>query len=51
VLRIALLGSVFLAATLSVAQQPAPAPNPLDNVPDKLPFDISYGTPIGLDRA
>ena len=53
VLRIALLGSVLLAATTSYAQQPAPAPppNPLDNVPEKMPFDVPYGTPIGLDRA
>ncbi|HXA36590.1 MAG TPA: heme-binding protein [Steroidobacteraceae bacterium] len=24
---------------------------PLDEVPDKMPFDIPYGTPISLDRA
>jgi uncharacterized protein GlcG (DUF336 family) len=23
----------------------------MDNVPDKMPFDIPYGTPISLDRA
>ena len=53
VLRIALLGSLLLAATMSYAQQPAPTPppNPLDNVPDKMPFDVPYGAPIGLDRA
>jgi glc operon protein GlcG len=53
VLRIALLGSLLLAATTSYAQQPAPAPppNPLDNVPEKIPFDVPYGAPIGLDRA
>jgi glc operon protein GlcG len=53
VLRIALLGSLLLAATTSYAQQPAPTPppNPLDNVPDKMPFDVPYGVPIGLDRA
>lgn len=26
-------------------------PNPLDVIPDKMPFDIPYGAPIGLDRA
>src|SRR5437870_3229298 len=26
-------------------------PNPLDNVPDKMPFDVPYGAPIPLDRA
>ena len=53
VLRIALLGSLLLAATTSYTQQPAPTPppNPLDNVPDKMPFDVPYGAPIGLDRA
>src|ERR1700675_3583832 len=53
VLRIALLGSLLLAATTSYAQQPAPTPppNPLDNVPDKMPFDVPYGAPIGLARA
>lgn len=27
------------------------APNPLDAVPDKMPFDVPYGAPIALDRA
>ncbi|MBV9054828.1 MAG: heme-binding protein, partial [Hyphomicrobiales bacterium] len=26
-------------------------PNPLDVIPDKMPFDIPYGAPIGIDRA
>ena len=42
-----------IAATLAVgvsAQQPA-QPNPRDAVPDKMPNDIPYGTPISLDRA
>jgi glc operon protein GlcG len=47
--------AVFVAAGLvlageSRAQQPA-APNPLDVVPDKMPFDVPYGAPISLDRA
>ena len=29
----------------------AQQPNPLDNVPDKMPNDFPYGTPISLDRA
>lgn len=29
----------------------AQSPNPLDVVPDKLPFDIPYGPPITLDAA
>jgi uncharacterized protein GlcG (DUF336 family) len=36
--------------TLAFAQQP-PAQNPADAVPDKMPFDIPYGTPITLERA
>jgi len=39
-----------IAAASTWAQQPAP-PNPLDAVPEKMPFDIPYGTPISLDRA
>jgi glc operon protein GlcG len=38
-----------LAATAALAQ--APAANPLDTVPEKMPFDIPYGAPISLDRA
>ena len=26
-------------------------PNPLDMIPDKMPFDVPYGAPIGIDRA
>ena len=40
----------LLAAGVSRAQ-PAPAANPLDVVPDKMPFDIPYGAPITLERA
>lgn len=31
-------------------QQPI-APNPLDIVPEKIPFDVPYGPPISLERA
>ena len=41
------LSIVLLAASASHAQQP----NPLDTVPEKMPFDVPYGTPISLDRA
>ena len=34
----------------ALAQQ-APAPNPLDVVPDKMPFDVPYGAPISLEKA
>ena len=38
------------AAGVSRAPQPTEA-NPLDFVPDKIPFDTPYGPPITLDRA
>jgi uncharacterized protein GlcG (DUF336 family) len=31
--------------------QTTPPANPLDNVPEKMPFDVPYGAPISLDRA
>jgi uncharacterized protein GlcG (DUF336 family) len=37
-------------AAASRAVQPT-EPNPLDFVPDKIPFDTPYGPPISLDRA
>lgn len=50
------IAAVCLVAIMSVtgqssAQQPAPAPNPLDVVPDKMPFSNPYGPPITLERA
>jgi glc operon protein GlcG len=38
------------AASVSRALQPTET-NPLDVVPDKMPFDVPYGPPISLDRA
>jgi glc operon protein GlcG len=43
------LGACALASSAVFAQQPTP--NPMDNVPDKMPFDIPYGTPIPLEQA
>jgi len=39
---------VVLAAP-SWAQQPGA--NPMDTVPEKMPFDVPYGAPISLERA
>jgi uncharacterized protein GlcG (DUF336 family) len=39
--------TLLSASTLCSAQQP----NPLDVVPDNMPFDIPYGVSITLDRA
>jgi glc operon protein GlcG len=38
------------AVNTSRAPQP-PETNPLDYVPDKIPFDTPYGPPVSLDRA
>jgi len=46
----ALLATALSGPTPIHAQQ-TPAANPLDTVPDKMPFDIPYGTPISLERA
>jgi len=35
----------------AVAIEARPTPNPLDVVPDQMPFDVPYGLPISLDRA
>ena len=50
ILTLAMVSAAVLGATFSGAQQP-PATNPLDTVPDKMPFDIPYGAPIPLERA
>ncbi len=48
----ALIGAAFFVTAFvggeSRAQQ---APNPLDTIPDKMPFDVPYGAPISLERA
>ena len=33
------------------AEEAAPTPNPLDVIPDKMPFSVPYGPPISLARA
>ena len=43
-------GALALAISASSAQQ-TPAGNPLDAVPEKMPFDVPYGAPIALERA
>jgi len=50
VLIIAMLCAALLGVSPVQAQQSAP-PNPLDTVPEKMLFDIPYGTPISLERA
>ena len=40
-----------LAAAAAPAHADAPPTNPLDAVPEKIPFDVPYGAPIPLARA
>ena len=47
VARIAVPAMLAAFALAAAAQQP----NPMDVVPDKMPNDIPYGTPISLERA
>ncbi len=47
---VAVLAGALLAASPIRAQSP-PVHNPLDTVPDKMPFDVPYGTPISLEHA
>src|ERR1700741_4366433 len=50
---LAVIGWMTLAVPASAQQaaQQALAANPLDAVPEKMPFDIPYGPPITLERA
>src|SRR3984893_7479750 len=49
-LTLALAGAGLCASLPGEAQTP-PAANPLDAIPDNMPFDVPYGAPISLDRA
>ena len=45
------ISCVSLLACADVMAQDAPPANPLDTIPEKMPFDVPYGAPIVLDRA
>jgi glc operon protein GlcG len=48
----AMLAAGFFVVSGAKAQQPAaPAQNPLDVVPEKMPFNVPYGAPISLQKA
>jgi glc operon protein GlcG len=50
--RFAALGAALLSSAGGAQQTAAPAGgNPLDVVPEKMPFDVPYGVPITLERA
>ena len=43
--------AAFVVTLLIVGGSHAQQPNPLDTVPEKMPFDVAYGAPISLERA
>jgi glc operon protein GlcG len=45
------LAATCLCVSFSGYAQTPPAANPLDAVPEAMPFDIPYGPPISLERA
>ena len=47
----ALIVAAFVVSLLVVGGSHAQQTNPLDVVPDKMPFDVAYGAPISLERA
>ncbi len=52
-ITIAMLGTILAGASAMAQQQPAApaAGNPLDTVPDAMPFNVPYGPPISAERA
>jgi glc operon protein GlcG len=46
-----LIVAAFVVTLLIVGGSHAQQTNPLDAVPEKMPFDIAYGAPISLERA
>jgi glc operon protein GlcG len=46
-----LLAAALLRTGICYAEDAAPPANPLDVVPDKMPFNTPYGAPISLQRA
>jgi glc operon protein GlcG len=45
-----LIAAALLVGAESRAQQPPPPPS-LDTIPEKMPFNVPYGGPIGAQRA
>jgi uncharacterized protein GlcG (DUF336 family) len=43
--------AALCAAVVIAAPAVAQPPNPLDAIPDKMPFDVPYGAPIALEQA
>ena len=47
----AVAAAALLAFAAAASAQTTPPPNPLDVVPEKMPFNVPYGAPIGLAKA
>ena len=50
-LTAAVVAAGLLAVGGAAAQQPPAGQNPMDVVPEKMPFSTPYGTPISLEKA
>ena len=50
-MRNRILTVAALSAALCAGAAVAQPPNPLDAIPDKMPFDVPYGAPVSLDQA
>ena len=50
-MKTALRMSLTAALIAGSAHAQTPAPNPLDAIPHKMPFDVPYGAPISLEQA
>jgi uncharacterized protein GlcG (DUF336 family) len=50
-IAVLLATGVLVAGEAAAQQPPAPAQNPLDVVPEKMPFNTPYGAPISLEKA
>lgn len=51
VMTAALLAASLSLSTALAEDQPTPPANPLDVIPEKMPFNVPYGAPISLARA
>jgi len=49
--KFSLIVGALVVTLLIVGGSHAQQPNPLDTVPEKMPFDVAYGAPISLERA
>jgi len=50
-IAVVLAAGLFAAGEAAAQQPPAAGQNPLDVVPEKMPFNTPYGAPISLEKA